>query len=164
MILRPKKTTAGRQATFNANSTGTNLELTHISIGDVGGAIDDTRTALRGEKERVPCFGQRVNLDHIRLDAVFSSANKYWVREVGVWAGSVLVYYWSTEGEPLGFKSDIEELLMGLDLWIDPDIDQSISFAVGAPNGGICFAPHLATVLKSLADTNRLVLINNYLK
>ena len=42
MILHPTKTVAGRQATFNANNSGINLALTHISIGDGGGAIDDT--------------------------------------------------------------------------------------------------------------------------
>lgn len=163
MILHPTKTVAGRQATFNANNSGITLNLTHISIGDGGGAIDDTRTSLRSEREKVSVYGRRVTTDQIHLDAVFDGAAAFWVREVGIWAGSTLVYYWSTAGAELGYKSQNFEWLLGLDLALDEAVDGVIQVTAQAPNVGLTVAPQLATVLQSLCDTNRLVLKNHYL-
>lgn len=162
MILRPTKTVAGRQATFNATATGTQLELTHISIGDVGGPIDDGRTSLRKERERVTCFGTRISPDQIHLDSVFASAAEFWVREIGIWAGPLLVYYWSTTGAELGYKGANFEWLVGLDLAIDPTADANVTVTAAPPNVGMTVVPYMATILKSLADTNRLVLLKNY--
>lgn len=163
MILRPTKTVAGRNATFNANNSGLELNLTHISIGDGGGAIDDARTSLRSEREKVAVYGRRVTTDQIHLDAVFDGAQAFWVREVGIWAGSTLVYYWSTAGAELGYKSPNFEWLLGLDLALDEAVDGVIQVTAQAPNVGMTVAPILATVLQSLCDTNRLVLKNHYL-
>lgn len=162
MILRPTKTVAGRQATFNANSTGINLALTHISIGDGGGVIDDTRTSLRSEREKVSVYGRRVTTDQIHLDSVFDGAAAFWVREVGIWAGNTLVYYWSTAGAELGYKSPNFEWLLGLDLALDEAVDGVMQVTAQAPNVGMTVAPILATVLRSLCDTNRLVLQKNF--
>jgi hypothetical protein len=163
MILRPTKTVAGRQATFNSTANGTQLVLTHISIGDVGGAIDDSLTGLRSERERVACFGSRISPDQIHLDSVFSGPAEYWVREIGIWAGPVLVYYWSTTGAELGYKGANFEWLVGLDLAIDPTADSQVTVTAAPPNVGMTVVPYMATILKSLADTNRLVLLKNYL-
>lgn len=163
MILRPTKTVAGRQATFNANNSGLDLTLTHISIGDGGGAIDDARTGLRSERERVSVYGRRVGPDQIHLDAVFDGASAFWVREVGIWAGSTLVYYWSTAGADLGYKSPGFEWLLGLDLALEEAVDGVVQVTAQAPNVGMTVAPILASVLHSLCDTNRLVLMKNFL-
>lgn len=164
MILRPTKTIAGRNATFNSGATGTQLVLTHMSIGDTGGPIDDSRISLRSERERVVCFGQRISPDQIHLDSLFQGPAEFWVREVGIWAGNTLVYYWSTTGAELGYKSANFEWLMGLDLAIDPNADGQVTVTAAPPNVGLTMAPSMAVILKSLADTNRLVLLNNYLK
>ena len=163
MILHPTKTVAGRQATFNANNSGLSLALTHISIGDAGGPIDDARTSLRSERERVSVYGRRVTTDQIHLDAIFDGAGAFWVREVGIWAGNTLVYYWSTAGAELGYKSPGFEWLLGLDLALDEAVDGVIQVTAQAPNVGLSVAPILATVLQSLCSTNRLVLQNHYL-
>ncbi|ADJ61735.1 phage tail protein [Herbaspirillum seropedicae] len=158
MILHPTKTVAGRQATFNASQTGLALTLTHISIGDSGGPIDDRRTSLRHERERVAVYGQRVNDSQIRLDAVFAGPESFWVREVGIWAGNTLVYYWSTEGAELGHKSPQFEWLLGLDLALDEAVDGQLQVTSQAPNLDLHLSSHLAVVLRALCDTNRLVL------
>ncbi len=163
MILHPTKTLAGRNATFNASHTGINLNLTHMAIGDVGGAIDDSRTALRSERERVVVFGEKVGTDQIHLDGVFDGAAAFWVREVGIFAGSTLVYYWSASGTELGYKSAGFEWILGLDLALDAAADGMINVTALAPNVSLTTAPYLATVLHSLCSTNRLVLQQHYL-
>jgi hypothetical protein len=162
MILKPTKTIAGRKATFNATATGSDLTLTHMSIGDVGGPIDDGRINLRNERERVACFGTRISNDQIHLDSIFAGPDEYWVREIGIWAGSTLVYYWSTTSVELGYKGANFEWLVGLDLTIDPTADAQVNVTAAAPNVGMTVVPYMATILKSLADTNRLVLLKNY--
>ena len=82
MILRPTKTIAGRQATFNASANGTELVLTHMSIGATGGPSADARNSLRRERERVTAFGRRESLDLIHLDGLFNGPDAYWVREL----------------------------------------------------------------------------------
>ena len=155
MILHPTKTIAGRTATFNATNSGTSLNLTHISIGDTGGAIDDTRITLRHELERVPVFGNRVTTDQIHLDAVFDGPNAFWVREIGIWADTTLVYYWSTAGVELGYKSQQAEWLLGIDLALTEAVDGVIQVTAQAPNVSMTIAPYMATILKALCDTNR---------
>ncbi len=163
MILQPTKTVAGRQATFNAGSTGIDLTLTHMSIGDGGGPVDDTRTSLRSERERVSVYGRRVNTDQIHLDAIFDGNAAFWVREVGIWAGSTLVYYWSTTGAELGFKSASFDWLLGLDLALDEAVDGVIQVTAQAPNVGMSMASHMAVMLQALCNSNRLLLQNHYL-
>lgn len=158
MILRPTKTVAGRKATFNASGTGTELVITHMSLGDKGGPIDDSLTKLRSERERSMVVGSKPTIDTIHIDAIFNSPAAYWVREVGFWAGTTLVYYWSTDGVELGYKAADFEWLMGLDLLIDPKGDGPITITAAPPNMGLTMAPALAAILQSLSDTNRTVL------
>jgi hypothetical protein len=164
MILQPTKTLAGRTATFNAFNSGLNLPLTHISIGDVGGPVVDNLIALRHELERVPVFGSRVTTDQIHLDSVFDGPLAFWVREIGIWSGTTLVYYWSTTGVELGYKSQQTEWLMGFDLQLNEAVDSVIQITAQAPSISISIAPYLSTVLQSLCDTNRMVLKALYFK
>lgn len=162
MILRPIKTAAGRQATFNAAATGTELVLTHMSLGDKAGTLDPALKALRGERERVATFGQRISADQIHLDSLFDGPAEFWPREVGIWAGSTLVYYWSGAGNELGYKSGSGDWLIGIDLTIDPASEGPINITAAPANFGLTVMPHLATVLMSLNDTNRLVLAHRF--
>ena len=162
MILRPIKTTAGRKATFNAQATGTELVLTHMSLGDKTGTMDPALTTLRNERERVVCFGKRISLDQIHLDSLFDGPAEFWPREVGIWAGTTLVYYWSGAGTELGYKSASSDWLIGIDLTLDPNADGPINITASAPNWALTVMPHIATILMSLADTNRTLLSQRF--
>lgn len=158
MILRPIKTAAGRDATINAKANGYDLTLTHMSLGDKAGTLDPALKALRNERERVPCFGKRISPDQMHLDSLFDGPAEFWPREVGLWAGTVLVYYWSSDGKELGYKQPNADWLIGIDLTIDPNADGPINITAAAPNWTLTVMPHIATILMSLADTNRILL------
>lgn len=162
MIVHPTKTVAGRQATFNAANNGIDLTLTHVSIGDGGGAIDDTRTSLRRERERVSAYGKRISIDQIHLDALFDGDAEFWVKEVGIWSDQTLIYYWSTSGVELGYKSKNLEWMIGLDLAVDEATEANITVNPAPPNLLLTTAPQLSVILQSLCDTNRLILQNQY--
>ncbi len=134
MIIRPTKTIAGREATLDTSNRGVELVLAYAAIGDQGGLIDDTLTALRNERDRVPLYGSRVSPTQLHLDALFENGvNAYWVREVGIFdTNGVMIYFWSTNGSELGHKSANMDWLLGLELHVDEAIEQHVT--VNAPS------------------------------
>lgn len=134
MIIRPTKTIVGREATLDTSNRGVELVLAYAAIGDQGGLIDDTLTALRNERDRVPLYGSRVSPTQLHLDALFENgADAYWVREVGLFdTNGVLIYFWSTEGSELGHKSANMDWLLGLELHVDEAIESHVT--VNAPS------------------------------
>ena len=158
MIIHPTKTVAGRNATWNASRTGIDLNITHMSIGDTGGDIDDTRTQLRRERERVSVYGSRIDTDTIQIDAAFDGSASFWVREVGIWADSVLVYYWATTGSELGYKTGGSDWLLSCPLKLDSVEQGVMQITAPPPNILLTTAPQLATILKAMCDSNRLLL------
>lgn len=163
MIIHPTKTIAARNAIFTAQNSGLHLDLTHMALGDTGGAIDDARTTLRNERERVPLFGERVSIDAIALAAMFDGPATFDVRELGIFSNSLLVYYWSTTAADLGRKTAGFEWLFRDTLTLD-DADQAVlNIAVQAQVLNLTVLPQLLSFGKAIIDTQLLVLKNHYL-
>lgn len=107
-IFNPTVTEGGQAAAFNAESTGTELVITHIAFGL--GSYDPvgSETALANEVVRVPvASGHRVTPTQIRMNAVWNDplANSA-INEVGIFAGTTLFAVWSRSvGGALGYKT-----------------------------------------------------------
>ena len=110
-------TNAGRAALADAANVGTAaLRLTHFAIGDMhgpGGAADDGRAALRGERHRAAVTGTAAADDRIAFRADFTPDASYSITEAGVFgtvgdpAGPLTLYlYWTDGGTAAGQAAD----------------------------------------------------------
>ena len=110
-------TDAGRAALADAANTGTAaLRLTHFAIGDMhgpGGAADDGRAALRGERHRAAVTGTAAADDRIAFRADFTPDASYSITEAGVFgtagdpAGPLTLYlHWTDGGTAAGQAAD----------------------------------------------------------
>ena len=106
-------TNAGRAALADAANVGTAaLRLTDFAIGDMhgpGGAANDGRAALRGERHRAAVTGTAAADDRIAFRADFTPDASYSITEAGVFgtagdpAGPLTLYlYWTDGGTAAG--------------------------------------------------------------
>lgn len=126
VALQFKLTQTGQAAVWNANNTGTSLNLTHIQFGSGNRAPSGTETALLSPQQAVAiAAGFSVSSTQIRMSAIFSGNQNYVVREVGVWAGdpavggSKLVGYWSQAAGDLAMKSPGVDFIFSHDMTLD---------------------------------------------
>lgn len=108
VFLDLKITEAGKQAAFNAASTGVDVKITHVAFGDSYKAPDGTETQLIHEIKRVVVGGgSRVTNDQVRIWGLWASDTETGdIREVGIYAGTVLFAYYSrAEGTLIGRKT-----------------------------------------------------------
>ncbi len=117
-------TSAGLAALADAANTGTaQLRLTHLAIGDgqgAGGAGDDGRAALRGERHRAVIRGTDATAGRIAFRADFAPDADYGITEAGVFgtAGdppskAALYLYWTDGGAKAGQAADGTALAIG---------------------------------------------------
>ena len=110
-------TDAGRAALADAANVGTAaLRLTYFAIGDMhgpGGAANDSRAALRGERHRAAVTGTAAADDRIAFRADFTPDASYSITEAGVFgtagdpAGPLTLYlYWTDGGTAAGQAAD----------------------------------------------------------
>ena len=110
-------TDAGRAALADAANVGTaEVRLTHFAIGDMhgpGGAGNDGRAALRGERHRAAVTGTAAADDRIAFRADFTPDASYSITEAGVFgtagdpAGPLTLYlYWTDGGTAAGQAAD----------------------------------------------------------
>lgn len=126
VALQFKLTQTGQAAVWNANNTGTSLNLTHIQFGSGNRAPSGTETALLTPQQAVAiAAGFSVSSTQIRMSAIFSGNQNYVVREVGLWAGdpavggSKLVGYWSQAAGDLAMKSPGVDFIFSHDMTLD---------------------------------------------
>lgn len=126
VALQFKLTQTGQAAVWNANNTGTSLNLTHIQFGSGNRAPSGTETALLTPQQAVAiAAGFSVSTTQIRMSAIFSGNQNYVVREVGLWAGdpavggSKLVGYWSQAAGDLAMKSPGVDFIFSHDMTLD---------------------------------------------
>lgn len=126
VALQFKLTQTGQAAVWNANNTGTSLNLTHIQFGSGNRAPSGTETALLNPQQAVAiAAGFSVSTTQIRMSAIFSGNQNYVVREVGLWAGdpavggSKLVGYWSQAAGDLAMKSPGVDFIFSHDMTLD---------------------------------------------
>lgn len=94
-------TNVGAAKLANATALGTTLKITHLAVGDGGGAVptpDATRTALVNEVRRAPLNSLSTdpsNASQIIAEQVIpESVGGWWIREMGLYdeAGSLIAY------------------------------------------------------------------------
>ena len=126
VALQFKLTQTGQAAVWNANNTGTSLNLTHIQFGSGNRAPSGTETALLTPQQAVAiAAGFSVSTTQIRMSAIFGGNQNYVVREVGLWAGdpavvgSKLVGYWSQATGDLAMKSPGVDFIFSHDMTLD---------------------------------------------
>ncbi|MCE1186341.1 MAG: hypothetical protein LWW92_12130 [Rhodocyclales bacterium] len=126
VALQFKLTQTGQVAVWNANNTGTSLNLTHIQFGSGNRVVSGTETALLSPQQAVAiAAGFSVSSSQIRMSAIFSGNQNYVIREVGLWAGdpavagSKLVGYWSQASGDLAMKSPGVDFIFSHDMVLD---------------------------------------------
>ncbi len=115
--LTPVITSAGLNAIWNAQHDGLEATIAEIALGEAGWTPDNSATALKDEKRRIPVAGARVNETQIHLTGVEDGTAEYWVREVGFYlADGILLAIWSAAEQALAYKSAGVDLLLAFDL------------------------------------------------
>ena len=115
--LTPVITSAGLNAIWNAQHDGLEATIAEIALGEAGWTPDNSATALKDEKRRIPVAGARVNETQIHLTGVEDGTAEYWVREVGFYlADGTLLAIWSAAEQALAYKSAGVDLLLAFDL------------------------------------------------
>ena len=129
----PIITNAGLAAAVSASAAGLQATIAWVAIGDQGYVPGPTRTALAGERERVPVSGGiKTSLTQIHIDARFASAAEFWVREVGYFlSDGTLFALWSDPTNPIAYKPAMGELVLSLDLSVAATPTGSVTIAVG---------------------------------
>lgn len=175
-------TAAGKNAAFDLGAV--NLVVTHVQIGSGNKTPNGNEAALLIPKEYAALnFAFELNAGQHRLAAVIEgSALSYQVSEIGLWSGApgspgaVLVFYWSIGSSYIATKNVNINFNFEHDMVFGGVVPTNITFAADSQNAAAMVAQHnvdpdahadliqdsLAVVLKSLCDTNRLILVNNY--
>lgn len=157
------------------------IALSKIAMGEGFGPVTGKEKALRTEKIRVTIAdGSRPAPDHVNLRANIKSDKALWVREIGIFSDDVLFAYAASAAvdEPLAYLPPGAQMVFSQDLFCKSIGADKITIVVD-PNASALNSlirlheqsenPHgitqaLATMLASQANTNMLILINNYLK
>jgi hypothetical protein len=157
------------------------ISLSAVAMGEGFGAVTGAETAMRTEKIRVPIAdASRPSPDCINLRANVKSATALWVREIGLFSGSVLFAYVASDDAsmPLAYLPPNAQMVFSQDLYCKAITSDKITVVID-PNASALNSlirlheqaenPHgitqaLATMLASQCGTNMLILINNYLK
>lgn len=126
-------TKAGKEAAFNANSTGLKLEISHVAFGDQGWnpVIDDPATSLRNEILRVPIIsGEKLGSSQIHLIAKADGPSDFIIKEVGFFlSNGILFGVFSSDTKALAYKMAGTEILIAFDLILStlpPDVVQIV--------------------------------------
>lgn len=133
-------TDAGRDAAVSANAGGLDLHLTHIGVGD--GEVTPTAetTALANERIRVEILSWAKPAEAtIEVSALVVSSEAAWLaREIGIYAGDVLVavgYRPSglvdvTNGVPYAFSGTLSliDLPAGTIIAVDAELHLDLAF------------------------------------
>lgn len=116
-------TQKGQAAVFNAQKTGTSLNLTHIQLGSGNKVPAGTELALvTPQQVAAIAAGSSVSPTQIRMSAIFSGTTNFNIGEIGLWSGdpavntSVLVAYWSQANGFLAVKSNGVDFVFSHDM------------------------------------------------
>lgn len=135
-------TEAGIAAAFNAQSTGIDVELTHVAFGIGFKNPNGLETALVNEVKREPISGgSRVRPSQIRVAAVWAAQNDVAdILEIGIYAGSVLFAYASSSAGTV-----IAKKVVGVDFvfyydWVLSGIPADTISILIDPNAAVALA------------------------
>ena len=132
--LSIKITKAGKEAAFNVSNTGLELEISHISFGDVGWTPvnEDEATSLKNEILRVPISsGEKIGTSQIHLNAIADSNDNFTIREVGFFLNDGTLFgVYSSEAQALAYKTAGTELVLAFDLILTTLPPDSVSVII----------------------------------
>lgn len=130
-------TEAGQTALWNANSTGVDLDLTHIQFGSGNRVKDGTEIELVAPEQAVAfAGGSRPSPTQIRMSAIFTGMSAYEIREIGIWAGdpgqpgSVLAFYWSQAAGAIAAKFPNIDFIFTHDMVVESAAAESLNIIV----------------------------------
>ena len=117
-------TRAAREAILTASGQGLSLNLTHLAIGSGRYAPTDAQAALATERLRLPIGESQKDAAALQLNlaSAFRGPPEFYVSEIGVFAGPMLVFVWSDPA---------------LDAWITflkSDVDFLLNVAIATPD------------------------------
>lgn len=147
-VFHPTITQQGQAAAFNAQSTGTQLVLTHMAYGTAAYNPRGDEIALKAEVKRVPIgSGSRIAPNQIRIASIWSSlTDRADITEIGFYAGTVLFAVVSrATGGPFLYKTPGSNLIFSYDWVLNVVPIGSISISVD---------PDAMALLVHLADAN----------
>jgi len=88
MSINFQLTTAGAAAVLNAQNNGLDLELTHVQLGSGKYIPTGDEVNLLDPKATVAIAGGgRINETTIRINAIFTGPDSFYVYEIGLWEG-----------------------------------------------------------------------------
>ncbi|MBT8421002.1 MAG: phage tail protein, partial [Gammaproteobacteria bacterium] len=128
--LAPIITNAGNAAIIESLQEGGTINITQVALGDGkdsgdgkgndGYVASESISELAGEKQRVDVTDITVlEHDQLRITAIFSGEEEYWVREVGFYLDdnqTLFAIYVSEPGTALAYKSKDFDLSIEFDL------------------------------------------------
>lgn len=169
--LTPVITNAGLAAVANAQGTGVQATISQIGIGRgsvnssgvyVGYAPARTMSALVGEQTRVPILsGSRRDPAGFSVLGLLpaSSPGTYPINEVGFYLDNgTLFALWSDPANPLAYKTELSDVELGFDLFLDAIPTSALDITVTnplIPDTAVVLAELLAVAANSFAGEIR---------
>ena len=145
--LKPKLTSAGLAAVFNAQANGVEARISHLAFGDGGGngyLPTGNETGLANEITRLPVGGgERVGPQQIQVQALLNDPQipDFWIHELGIFLeDGTLLAIWSKPDTPLAYKTALTNLAVAFDLYISDVPADSLNVTVSGPGVNILFA------------------------
>lgn len=160
MHIEPTILDAGLNAVLTAGNQGVQAEITHVALGDAGGAGYDPNTTangLRNERTRIAVGGgERTGPQTITIQAHFQDSPAFWVREVGfVLDDGTFLAIWSDPTTPLMYKTADGEVVLAFTLTLDGTPDGSVGVHVTGPDLHILHDREFALVIANQAKIIR---------
>lgn len=154
--ITPTITDVGLAAIFEESNRGIEGYITHIALGDGGGAgytPDAGADTLRHERVRVPVGGgERSGPFTITVQALLDDSPAFWVREVGfVLSDGTLFALWSDPTKPLLYKTAEGEVVFAFTLTLSGVPENSVNVALSGPDVSIIFDREFALVIANQA-------------
>ncbi len=158
--ITPTITDAGLNAILSASRRGLEGEITHIALGDGGGAgyePDPGDDGLHNERFRVAVGGgERSGPATITLQAHVADSPAFWVREVGfVLSDGTFFAIWADKAKPLLYKTADSDIIVAFTLALSGVPDNSVNVVVTGPDVNILHDREFALVLANQAKIMR---------
>ncbi len=161
--LKPKLTSVGLRAVFNASNTGLDAAITHIAFGDggAGGGYLPTgnETALKNERVRVPVGGgERVSDFQIQVQALLEGSEQFWIKELAfILEDGTHLAVWSDPEKVLAYKTAGVPLAVAYDLALSGVPANSVTIVTSGPQVNLTIGGPLAQLSAEILRLQRRV-------
>ncbi|STQ91727.1 phage tail-collar fiber domain-containing protein [Iodobacter fluviatilis] len=159
--LIPLMTDAGLAACFNASSTGLDIKIAAIAVGDAAYRPDRTQIALKSERaRRTLTGGEKVGPTQIHVNTLLDSNEDFWIREVGFISDTgILIAVWSHPDTPLVYNKAGQKHLLAYDLALSAVPADSINIiSMNAPIN-LTLATEFALLSTAIVRTQHMLIL-----